>query len=117
MNNSNFIIVSFIFILLATSCNHNTKFDSERWKQKSVDWQMSDVRENMVDDLIESDTLLGMNRDEVIDLLGKSEYPDDKGLTYLIREKYGSDIDPEYISYLTVEFDSSGKVRNYIIEK
>ena len=32
---------------------------------------MTDFREKMVDDLIQSDTLIGMNTEQVVELLGK----------------------------------------------
>lgn len=87
------------------------------WKKKGVDWSMTDIRENMVGDLIKSDTLLHLNKSAVIELLGEPEIINGNTITYLLREKYGSDIDPEYISYLKVEFDTSFSVRKYKIEK
>ncbi len=78
---------------------------------------MTDFREKMVDDLIQSDTLIGMNTEQVVELLGKPKSENKTELNYLIREKYGTDIDPEYISNLIIEFDKEGQVRNCRIEK
>ena len=78
---------------------------------------MTDVRENMIDDLIQSDTLIGMNKEQVIELLGQPKSETETRFEYLIREKYGTDIDPEYISNLMIEFNDKGQVRNYRIEK
>ena len=54
---------------------------------------------------------------QVIELLGQPKSKNKAGFEYLIREKYGTDIDPEYISNLFVEFDSKGQVKNCKIEK
>lgn len=111
------LIVFGLLVLMTSSCDSRQKFDSEEWKQKGVDWWMTDFRENMVDDLIQSDTLVGMNRKEVIELLGQPKSEKESKFEYLIREKYGTDIDPEYISNLQIEFDYEGHVINCKIEK
>lgn len=104
-------------VLVISSCDSRQNFDSYKWKQKGVDWWMTDCREKMVDDLIQTDTLIGLNRKEVIELLGHPESEKEKELVYLIREKYGTDIDPEYISNLQVEIDDEGHVIKCEIEK
>lgn len=111
------IIFLGLTIFLFSSCNMNNEFDSNKWKQKGVDWWTTDVREKMVDNLIESNILKGMNEEQVINLLGQPEYSKSNKFEYLIREKYGYDIDPEYISNLIIEFDINGKVSDYRIEK
>lgn len=111
------LIVFSLMVLVISSCDTRQNFDSNKWKQKGVDWWMTDFREKMVDDLIQSDTLIGLNRKEVIELLGKPMSENEKELVYLIREKYGTDIDPEYISNLQVEFDNEGHVIKCKIEK
>lgn len=111
------LIVFGLLVLMILSCDSRQKFDSEEWKQKRVDWWMTDFRENMFDDLIQSDTLIGMNRKEVIELLGQPTFEKEKKLEYLIREKYGTDIDPAYILNLQIEFNDIGRVINCKIEK
>ena len=113
---SQFLII-YLTVLAVSSCNSKQKFDSDEWKQTGLDWWMTDFREKMVDDLIQNDTLIGMNQEQVIELLGLPESENKAKLEYLIREKYGSDIDPEYISNLIIEFDEKGQVRNCKIEK
>ncbi len=113
---SQFLIIC-LTVLAVSSCNSKQKFDSDEWKQTGLDWWMTDFREKMVDDLIQNDTLIGMNQEQVIELLGLPESENKAKLEYLIREKYGSDIDPEYISNLIIEFDEKGQVRNCKIEK
>jgi outer membrane protein assembly factor BamE (lipoprotein component of BamABCDE complex) len=111
------ILLIMLTVLMISSCDSKQKFNSEEWKKKGIDWRMTDVREKMVDDLIQSDTLQGMSKEQVIELLGHPESENEDELEYLIREKYGTDIDPEYISSLIIEFDDDGQVRNYKIEK
>jgi aromatic ring-opening dioxygenase catalytic subunit (LigB family) len=113
---SQFLIIC-LTVLAVSSCNSKQKFDSDEWKQTGLDWWMTDFREKMVDDLIQNDTLIGMNQEQVIELLGLPESENKAKLEYLIREKYRSDIDPEYISNLIIEFDEKGQVRNCKIEK
>ncbi|WP_146141981.1 hypothetical protein [Prolixibacter denitrificans] len=111
------ILFTIVTLLLIISCSHNKKFDSAKWKQKGLDWQMTDVRENIVDDLINSDTIIGKSKEAVIELLGQPETQSKNKLKYLIREKYSSDIDPDYISNLKVEFDNDGRATKCEIEK
>lgn len=107
------ILISVIFL----SCNSKNEFNSEAWNEKGIDWWMTDNREKMIDDLIESDTLIGLNKIEVIRLLGQPEKEGNLEMKYLIREKYGLDIDPEYISLLAIKFDEKEKVMKCKIEK
>lgn len=80
---------------------------------------MTDVRERMVDDLFESDTLMGMRIPEVRQLLGEPdrEIDDELQYVYLVRERYSTDIDPDYIKVLVVQFHPNGNVVEYRIEK
>ena len=102
--------------MLTLSCG-TERFDSRVWNQKGVDWWMTDIREKMVDDLIESDTLIGMIQGQVIELLGQPRSVTKTELEYLVREKYGNDIDPEYISNLVIELDNEGRVEKCKVEK
>lgn len=113
---SQFLIIC-LTVLAVSSCNSKQKFDSDEWKQTGLDWWITDFREKMVDDLIQNDTLIRMNQEQVIELLGLPESENKAKLEYLIREKYRSDIDPEYISNLIIEFDEKGQVRNRKIKK
>jgi len=65
------VIPILIIILISIGCNSNSDFNSEEWNQKGVDWWMTDVREKMIEDLIQSDTLINLKKKEVIELLGQ----------------------------------------------
>ena len=83
-------------------CKNEIKFDSAEWNKNGVDWQITEYREKMVSDLIKSDTLIGLDKISVIEVLGKPEIETEKKLKYLVREKDERNIDPEYIKYLWV---------------
>ena len=105
-----------LVVIIGCSPNSQEKFDAMVWQQKSGDWWMTDAREKMVDDLISSDTLIDLHASEMRNLLGE---PAESGQTvrYLIREKYSSDIDPDYISYLIIEWNNEKRVTNCYISK
>ena len=99
------------------SCSYNRSFDSEEWKEKGVDWQLAENREEMVTDLISSDTLIGLNRTQIIELLGEPERSSEQEMKFLVIEKYEWNVDPEYIKYLIVEIAQNGKaVECYVVK-
>ena len=109
-----------LLILITTiiiSCRNNQSFDSEKWKKKGIDWQLDDEREKMVGDLILSDTIIGLNKDEIFNLLGEPENFNEKKLKYLIREKHTWNVDPDYIKYLHIELDKNANAIKCYIEK
>lgn len=106
------ILISGCIMLLA--CEKSRTFDSALWKQKGLDWQMDPLREKMALDLLRSDTLRGMTRVEVRELLGKADYEDQNLSSYLVLEKYESgDIDPVAIIRLEVYFAVDSLVNRY----
>ena len=101
-----------VVLTLLSSCyyENNKPFDSVEWNKEGVDWWITDVREKMVKDIIQSDTLIGLQKDEVIKLLGRPEKIDSNKLYIFVREKYSTNIDPDYIKYLIVELDKNENV-------
>ena len=72
-----FILNAFITICyFLFSCNSHKSFNSIEWNSEGVDWQMTDVREQVVKDIINSDTLIGLAKEKVIELLGELERAD-----------------------------------------
>lgn len=98
------LFVLCVILMFSTSCKNS--FNAAKWNEGGVDWQMSNTREKMVDDLIESDTLIGLDTNQVLTLLGKPEFTDDSTLSFLVREKYSFDIDPDYVKYLNVSIEN-----------
>ncbi|WP_116771697.1 hypothetical protein [Maribacter litoralis] len=109
------ICISLLIIL--TSCKNEVRFDSAEWNKKNVDWEWTEQREKMVVDLIKSDTLIGLQKNKILELLGNPSTETEKKLKYLVREKYEWNIDPEFIKYLWVELDKNGKATKCYIEK
>lgn len=102
---------TWVLLVILFACQSGRNFDAEKWKDTSArDFAMTDIRERMVDDLISSQILIGKTIPEVISILGKPETREDDELKYLIREKYGRDIDPDYIKYLVLSLDKDGKI-------
>ncbi len=102
---------------LLTNCKNDQPFNSELWKKKGLDWQITEFREVMVSDLLNSDTLTGLSKSELIQLLGEPELVERNKFIYLVREKYDWDIDPTYIKNLVIEIDSLEGVVDYQIEQ
>ena len=115
--NKLFLSVAVMAAIGLTSCKNEYRFDSTEWKRKGVDWQVTDFREKMVADLIESDTLIGLKKVEIFELIGSPEIENENKLKYLVREKYVWNVDPEYIKYLWVELDNNGIATQCYVEK
>lgn len=74
----------------------------------------------MINDLILNHKLVGLNKIEVIELLGEPENysnADANSIYYNIVTDYGFDIDPVYIKNLKIEFNQSEQVLSYKIEE
>ncbi len=104
----------FVFCLgvLLTSCNHDVKFDSRKWKENGGDNITLDTRANMVNDLIKSKILINKTIFEIEELIGCSVNIANENNSlyryYIIQEKYGWDIDPKEITLLKVHYDEKG---------
>jgi hypothetical protein len=105
------ILLSSVVTLLLGCSKYDKPFNGEEWNRRGVDWWTTDVRERMIKDIIESDTLIGLRKEEVIALLGKPEKTQGNTLYIFVREKYTRDIDPDYITYLIIDLDDHEKVR------
>lgn len=105
------LLIILIVVVIAVGCGKS--FDSNKWNEKGVDWWMTDFREEMLDDLITSDTLIGINKSELYKLLGEAEEETNDSNTYLIKEHYSYDIDPDYIHYLVVKFEDEKVIKVY----
>lgn len=111
------IVIWISIMVFFIGCKNEIKFDSAEWNKNGVDWQITEHREKMVSDLIKSDTLIGLDKISVIEVLGKPEIETEKKLKYLVREKYEWNIDTEYIKYLWVILDENGIATKCYVEK
>jgi len=77
-------IISFILLILVfVSCN-NTSFDSEQWKNWKESESAPSLRWDMISDLEERHALKGMNKSQIIELLGKPESKNSKEFIYYL---------------------------------
>ena len=75
-------------------------------------------RNNMINDLIKNYKLVGLTRNEIINLLGSPEnYSDSEPNTiyYNIVTEYGNDIDPVSTKNLKIKFNTFDKVESFKI--
>lgn len=110
-----------IIISSSFSCQNDEKFDSNKWKQGGGENLLTEMRLNMVNDLISSGILEGKNESEINELLGSSEpvytHTEQNSKFYPVMEKYEWNIDPEELIYLEVRFDQAGKASTVKVYK
>lgn len=102
------LIVAFIVILLAFSCDK--KFEKTGWNYSTDSGFPPPARERMLDDLLSSHKLTGMKYSTIIELLGTPDYQDSTHLMYEIEVDYGYDIDPVYTKNLLMMMDNDSIV-------
>lgn len=108
----------FILVLLISSCAiQDKKFDSKTWQ--AIDGNnFSELREPMVNDLMENNLYKGMFYYQVIQLLGK---PDIFGsaqkneIGYCLLQDYSWDIDPIETKDLIIELNKDSTIKSYKI--
>ncbi len=105
-------LILFFTTVLLIGCNNNELvFDSKKWKSDKIGHK--NLRLKMVKDLVDSELLIGIKLDSVVELLGGEYYPQKSELnnkvSFTIKESYGFDIDPKYCSHLIIETDISTK--------
>lgn len=112
-------ILIITFILLLHSCGIEEKnFEKASWNEK--DDMFYSNREKMVKDLMGNHLKIGMNYDEVIELLGNPEnYANLKPniIGYEIMVDYGRNIDPQSGKTLYIEFSGDSLVKHIRLEK
>jgi hypothetical protein len=107
----------FVVAPTAEDYSHRTTFDAKAWRTRSVDQGVEwPTRLRMIDDLIGKRRLDGLNRAEVLVLLGPADQTSkwkEFDLVYWLGPERGPfGIDSEW---LVIKFDSSAAVQNYQI--
>jgi hypothetical protein len=110
-----FIAVIFCSLNSLCSCKENEKFDKRIWSQyNSVDGPDRDL---MAEDLIETHKLLGLDKKQMLDLLGDpANYTDTTKAYYELSEKYDS-IDPVSGKNLILTFNADSIIVTAKIEE
>ena len=105
------VCVGFVSCFKQTEPVESKSFDSKKWKSVSdVDLEKSHLRLSMVDDLVSSRKLIGLNRDEVIAILGAPQANhlfENIELVYLVGADRHFGIDFEW---LVIETNENGIV-------
>jgi hypothetical protein len=108
------LLIGMVF-LFSTACKSEIKFDKNKWLQK--DDIVYPYRYQMLKDLTHNYQLIGIKYSDLITLLGIPEITDAQRVKYIIEEKYGSDIDPIYTKYLTINISKDSAISSYSIEE
>ena len=112
MNQLRYLILATTVFLLACNSNSQMAFDSAKWLQKdSTGYPFRDL---MLNDLTTQHQLKGLTKQELIELLGRSEnsWEIDKELFYPIVRRYD---EPVHIKWLAIRLDSKSKVEHFEI--
>ncbi|WP_143007029.1 hypothetical protein [Paenibacillus tianmuensis] len=105
-----------IFLVIAGCSDKKMTFDQKIWIE-ARDNESWELRQKMAQYLIEEQTLVGNDKNEIIQLLGKPEDYSDVSkneMYYTIDLFYGYDIDPVRVEYLVFSLDSNNKVTKYV---
>jgi hypothetical protein len=96
-----FLLIVFI-VFNGCQINSQTKFNKEKWLIKKGSKFL--YRNEMLNDLVENFQLNGLTKNELIELLGKSENmnKNDKELFYPILQKYD---EPNHIIFLVIRIN------------
>jgi hypothetical protein len=107
------------FAALACDTTRTAPFERARWDLARVEGNWV-AREAMGRHLVEARSLIGLSRASLTMMLGEPERysPQEPGRAfYLVREDYGSDIDPVLVDHLVVTLGPDDVVRDAAIER
>lgn len=111
-------ILAFLFImLLACNNENNSKFNKENWC-KTEDLQLHLKRADMLNDLLNNNTLIGLTLSQLINKLGNPDFStptDSNNVYYNIITEYGIDLDPNYTKFLIFTYNSDSIITNFTI--
>ena len=100
----------FVIYQFATYQGPEIPFEQETWKKEFPSHTGDGKRPGMARNLVNQKLLVGKTRDEVREILGKSEYEDGQDkISYKLEEKYWV-IEPVSSEWLDVTFNQENKV-------
>lgn len=106
-----------VAVIFLSSCTNEIKFEQSKWKEKAGDLFPSNYRAQMLNDLITSRKLVGLNYHQLIMLLGSPDHTDVNSMTYRIVVDYGSDIDPVYSKDLEFLYSKDSVVTSFEVKE
>jgi hypothetical protein len=71
----------------------------------------------MANDLLKNHQLVGLNYNQVVELLGIPQFEDTAKLSYEILMDYGRDIDPIHTKFLTLSMTKDSIVSSFAIDE
>jgi len=105
----------FLSFITCISCQHKVKeaaspekFDKAKW-QTGVDGEYP-FRDQMVPDLLYTDTLRRLKRDAILDLLGEPTRVDTNFLFYRVKQKTVGGLIPVHTKTLVIKFAKDSSV-------
>ena len=111
-------LVIYVWLSIGGSGHEQRPFEKEKWLHGTNETQLDFPRLGMADDLIEKKTLYGMEKKEVLAILGEPAKKDIQwsendhfGLLYWLGPERGfMSVDSEWLGII---FDKTGKVSQY----
>ena len=89
------------------------KFNSKNWKDGGGENITENIRNRMVNNLIEMKILLNKNETKIEELIGTPEKLNNNSTSkikhYPVQEKYGCNIDPEEMIFLEIHYNNKGQ--------
>lgn len=108
------IMVTMLVSCVNPSSDDQVKFEKKAWMTKR-DIGPCECRLEMIDDLTQNYKLTGLNRIELIELLGPPDLEYNTRVSYDLVVDYGSDIDPVYVKTLVFDLNSQSIVKSFKI--
>ena len=104
-----------VLVAVAVYVGSHKAFDSTIWAGVTQD--TCEPRDAMLNDLLARYKLVGMTRNQVVQLLGASDLNDEPGrITYCLDVGWDV-IDPDYTKWLEISFDESNVATSYRVKE
>lgn len=114
------IIPGCLLFFSLTACHHKSpgiSFSKDRWSQRVDPAFPPAGRTEVLGDLLRSYKLTGLTNHELVSLLGKPDVADSNSVSYMLEERFGSDIDPVYSRRLTFFYTTDSVVSSFKVEE
>lgn len=108
--------ITIIVALSIQSCVFDTKFDKQRWEDRTDNIFPPEHRAAMLKDLTENHKLKGKTISELENLLGRSDGIENNHMYYEIIIEY-SGVDPDYKKDLVFNFSKDSVITSFEIKE
>jgi hypothetical protein len=100
-----------LLVISIISCNRQKTFDSNKWKETGGESILTKERLQMTNDLLAKQILINKTKNQIDSLLGPSFIFQTRNTDkkyYMVQEVYTTNIDPDELIFLEIDFDSAG---------